>query len=493
MGDSELPRPPGAGTAVRHARALCGAALTGVLSLSAVEASAAAVAATLETWATTPVNGLEGLDFDAAGTLYVTNAFTHELIRVAPDGTTTVVARLPIAPQVVLVTDSGFLVTGQVREPDFSHPSPGGMTAAAMGALDARVLVLDRSGAVRRSIVGPAGSFFNGMTRFGRDYLIADSSAATIWKLDTARGALEPWLRDRALAPVQGQFPGANGIKYRGDAVYVSNTRGNALYRIVVAGGQAAGAPRLIATLRSPDDFDVAGDGTVYLPSDNQVYAVGPDGTTRPLAGDCRGCDAALLSGDSKWLYLVTHGFGAGAGSGHVYRLSLEGTPPPTPQPALHGPVAAPYRIAATVQDLMRSEVDPSADSLWDSVATITTSDGTVERQPRTDADWDAVRLQALVLVEASNLLAMPGRKISAGYIRAANAQELDSVHMQQRLERDRDAFTAFAGTLGDAGRTMLEAIDARNVQRFFEAGETLDAVCEACHRTFWYPDSKPY
>jgi hypothetical protein len=33
-----------------------------------------------------------------------------------------------------------------------------------------------------------------------------------------------------------------------------------------------------------------------------------------------------------------------------------------------------------------------------------------------------------------------------------------------------------------------LAAIDARDVPRLGQAGSALDAACESCHLTYWYP-----
>src|SRR5437868_10122936 len=64
---------------------------------------------------------------------------------------------------------------------------------------------------------------------------------------------------------------------------------------------------------------------------------------------------------------------------------------------------AAEFRTTATIKDIMDSVVDPSADYLWDSVATIVTRKGTDERRPRTPEDWKNVRRRAIALVEATN------------------------------------------------------------------------------------------
>ncbi len=62
--------------------------------------------------------------------------------------------------------------------------------------------------------------------------------------------------------------------------------------------------------------------------------------------------------------------------------------------------MCAALALGAALQDLMRNEVDTSADPIWDSVGSIGTHElGTVERQPHTDAEWAAVRQHAVVLL----------------------------------------------------------------------------------------------
>src|ERR1700732_1176224 len=56
------------------------------------------------------------------------------------------------------------------------------------------------------------------------------------------------------------------------------------------------------------------------------------------------------------------------------------------------------YQASATVKDIMDSMIDPSADALWDSVATIVSAAGTEERAPHTDEEWTNVRHHAIQL-----------------------------------------------------------------------------------------------
>src|SRR5262245_48920274 len=75
-------------------------------------------------------------------------------------------------------------------------------------------------------------------------------------------------------------------------------------------------------------------------------------------------------------------------------------------------PAAPPYATTASIQELMQAIVDPSADKVWESVGTTVTAKGADERRPRTDEEWQEVRNGVVALLESTNLLMMPGRRI---------------------------------------------------------------------------------
>jgi len=146
------------------------------------------------------------------------------------------------------------------------------------------------------------------------------------------------------------------------------------------------------------------------------------------------------------------------------------------------------FRLIASIRELMDSEVDPAADFIWASVASISTRAGLEERQPRTDEEWLEVRRRAITLIEASNLLVMKGRRVSAKYEPAAAPGELDTDQAQNKIDENRTAFVAFAQRLQDTGLQTLAAIDAKDPVALFDLGGAIDDACESCHVTFWYP-----
>jgi hypothetical protein len=149
-------------------------------------------------------------------------------------------------------------------------------------------------------------------------------------------------------------------------------------------------------------------------------------------------------------------------------------TSPPPPAPAVQA--ESPIRPVASIQELMQAEVDTSADGVWNAVATISTAKGVEEHRPQTAEEWAAVRLSAMTLIEATNLLMMDGRA-------------LDSKQIQALIDAKRPQFNAFAAALRDAGIVALANIDAKDPQALVKAGGAMEAVCEACHLTFWYPN----
>jgi hypothetical protein len=161
------------------------------------------------------------------------------------------------------------------------------------------------------------------------------------------------------------------------------------------------------------------------------------------------------------------------------------------PAPSAAAPQESQFQIVATIQDIMDTEVDPAADFIWGTTGFTADKDGIHDKTPHTDAEWTAVRRQALILIEATNLLRMEGRKVAE---RELDKEEKggveDPAEIQKAIEANRAAFIGFARKLHDVGSDMLRAIDKRDIAGMDKAGGDLDAACEACHRTFWYPNA---
>jgi plastocyanin len=147
------------------------------------------------------------------------------------------------------------------------------------------------------------------------------------------------------------------------------------------------------------------------------------------------------------------------------------------------------YRPTATIKDIMLSIIDPEADVLWNAVATIVSATGTEERAPKTEEEWVAIRQSAIQLVEATNLLRVPGRHVARPGEKSENPRiELEPETMQKLIADDPATWAGMVNGLHDAAVPALNAINARNAQSLFDAGEHIENACERCHQHYWYP-----
>lgn len=148
----------------------------------------------------------------------------------------------------------------------------------------------------------------------------------------------------------------------------------------------------------------------------------------------------------------------------------------------------AEYRPTTTIRDLMDNLVDPAADTIWDSVATKITTKGKEEKAPHTAEEWLTVRRSALQLVEASNLLQIPGRHVAKPGEQNNQGIELQPDQIETLINQDRAAWITLAHGLHDAATEALSAADAKDPAKVLESGERIDNACEHCHQQYWYP-----
>ena len=149
--------------------------------------------------------------------------------------------------------------------------------------------------------------------------------------------------------------------------------------------------------------------------------------------------------------------------------------PPPPQAPDLLRP--------ATIKDIMDSMVNPSGEFVFESVQEISDEHGIREKAPKTDAEWEAVREHVIVLLEAPNLLVMPGRKAAPADVKSQNPGiELEPAQIQQLIDGDRVAFIRRARRLQDAAAVAMKAVDAKDKDALFRAEDGIDEACENCH-----------
>jgi hypothetical protein len=167
---------------------------------------------------------------------------------------------------------------------------------------------------------------------------------------------------------------------------------------------------------------------------------------------------------------------------------------PSTPTPLVAGSSNATRdrQFYSSIRDLMESMVDPSADTLWGAVGTVVDAEGTHELFPRTQEEWIEPRRAAVRIIEAGNLLMIPGREAApAGAKSEAPGAELEPAQITALIRKNRKSFDAFAKALQGIGLAALQAIDAKDAALLMDVGARMENVCESCHQTFWYPPQK--
>jgi hypothetical protein len=158
--------------------------------------------------------------------------------------------------------------------------------------------------------------------------------------------------------------------------------------------------------------------------------------------------------------------------------------------PAPSAPPAPDYMPTATVKELMLSVIDPSADVVWLSVTAVMSDKGLVETRPVSDEDWQKVRHGAVTLMEAANLLMIPGRRVARpGEKSETPGVELEPEEMDALIAKDRMAWNRHAKALHDVVASVIQAIDAKDADKVFELGEQIEVACETCHKNYWYPN----
>jgi hypothetical protein len=161
--------------------------------------------------------------------------------------------------------------------------------------------------------------------------------------------------------------------------------------------------------------------------------------------------------------------------------------------PALWGDMTPPI---VSVKELMRDFIDPASDYVFDSVATVIERGKVVEHQPRTDEDWEKVRMGAVMLAEGVYLLKIPRPFAPPGDENNSTGpepEELSPAQIKAKLEKDPVLWNAKIQALRNVGLEVLEIVKKKDAAELWDAADNLDQACENCHLEYWYPGEKAF
>ncbi len=115
-------------------------------------------------------------------------------------------------------------------------------------------------------------------------------------------------------------------------------------------------------------------------------------------------------------------------------------------------------RTVASVADIMRGIVTPASDVVF----------GAGGEAPKTDADWEKLRLNAALLADSANLLTM-GTRLRDGtdWVKMARAQL-------------------------DAAEAVVRLAAVKKAEGLSEASDKAYETCTDCHNKYWADRNNP-
>lgn len=166
-------------------------------------------------------------------------------------------------------------------------------------------------------------------------------------------------------------------------------------------------------------------------------------------------------------------------------------SPKPAPPAAAGTALLGVVKPVVSVKELMKDEIDPLSDNIFDSVSSQVTAKGTVDVAPKTDEDWAKVRIGAVVLAESANLLKIPRPFAPPGDMNNSggpNAPELTPDQIAAKVQADKSLWNSHVEDLRAVAIETLDIVKRKDTEALAAVTGKLDEACESCHLAFWYP-----
>jgi hypothetical protein len=155
--------------------------------------------------------------------------------------------------------------------------------------------------------------------------------------------------------------------------------------------------------------------------------------------------------------------------------------------PALWGDM----KPVVSVKEIMKYMIDPASDHIFNSVSTVIDPKGKIiETEPKTEEDWEKLRIGAVTIAEGVYLLKVPRPFTPPGDENHSGpgGSELTPAEITAKVQRDPVEWNARIEALRNVGLEVIEIAKTKNAKELWDASENLDQACEACHRAYWYP-----
>lgn len=310
---------------------------------------------------------LESIVIDVDGTIYISENTQGQIIRRYADGTEDVFAQI-----------EGVGLAGLELDID-------GTIVATAHDENGRQYIFQfaKDGTIESQQTFSEGGFFNGIALLQPGvFLIADSSAGTLWRFDAETQQLTAWLQDEALDinPELPDLPAANGIKLFEESVYVTNSGQATVSRISVLEDGSAGELEILFSDIILDDFAFSASGNLYGTThiNDSVVVITPDGQQNTIATTEQGVTGStdlafgVLESDRESIYVVGDGGIFGSASEEelvapeLVRIPV-GELGISPEATL-GWLGRPEQVGKIAVQLVQCETAPNGDSLRNTV-----------------------------------------------------------------------------------------------------------------------------
>jgi len=147
------------------------------------------------------------------------------------------------------------------------------------------------------------------------------------------------------------------------------------------------------------------------------------------------------------------------------------------------------------LQRIMVSNVNPSGLALWDVTNNAMDDSGKVSAKKLTEENWKKLLEMGTQLEEGGRALATSEKVIAASPGSKLQDEANPGASTAQDVQRLIDArpaeFRRHALALQKTGADIVTAVKKHDAKRLDALSGSLDAVCEACHTGFWYPQLK--
>lgn len=258
----------------------------------------------------------ESIQLDRSGNMYISMALSGEIRKIAPDGTQSSLAFLPIRPDVQPCNNSiGVPIMGSLA---LDHQGNVYVSVNSCNLPDLGIWKVTPTGQASLLAGLPANATPNGLAYHEGWLYVSDSHLGLIWRIAAnSQRPAEVWTADPLLTPVPLPLtPGPNGLQVFDDEVYVAVSDRQHIVAIPILADGAAGPGRVHASNIAIDDFAFDVEGNLYGTTDpfNTVVRVAPDGTVKVLLTADDGLDGPTatafgVGADKKNLYITNAAF----------------------------------------------------------------------------------------------------------------------------------------------------------------------------------------